>query len=373
MRKKRVLHISTAHRPYDPRIVYKQCPSLAERYEVYCAIPDADASVSADIHFIRLPFFKQVILRLLITCPLIVFKTIWLRPAIIHIYVPEFLPFAYLYRLLGASVVYEVQENLFKKMHLKSFNRGWLLEKPFYWLDHLARKHFFFVLTEHGYLNTYTNLSKPYAVVYNYPLLSFLEPYRRPYRQASDPVEFFYIGWISFERSLDTMLEAFALLKEDYPHFRFHLFGRRLFTQERLESVPAYQTVKDNFIFYDYADQRQAFSYAAKAVAGLALLKPLGDYPESYTTKMFEYMALGLPVITSDFLLYQDVVERHDCGFCLNPYNAILLAEKLRYLIENPAAAEAMGQRGIEAAKTNYNWDIEKRKLINLYEIIEQY
>ena len=51
---------------------------------------------------------------------------------------------------------------------------------------------------------------------------------------------------------------------------------------------------------------------AARATAGLALLKPVGDYPDSYTTKLFEYMALGLPVITSDFPLYRDVVERSD-------------------------------------------------------------
>jgi glycosyltransferase involved in cell wall biosynthesis len=366
----RVLHVSTAHQPQDPRVVFKQCQTLSDQYDVYCAIPRADPTLSPTIHFIRLPYFKRVIWRILITCPYILVRCLLLRPAIVHVYVPEFIPFAFIFQLLGASVIYEVQENLFKKMHLKQFNRGYLLERAFRLFDALARQYYYLIFTEHGYLDTYTKLAKPHAIIYNYPLLSLMEPFRRPYQPDPATPTFFYIGWISFERAFDTLVEGLAQLKQRYPAFMVHLFGRRTFSEADLNRVASFDRVRSHVCFHGYTDQRLAFPYAAHATAGLALLKPVGDYPDSYTTKLFEYMALGLPVITSNFPLYQDVVERHQCGFCISPYDPARLASVMTFLIEHPAEARQMGERGRAAVETMYNWSTEAQKLLMFYSLI---
>ena len=370
MRKPRILHVSTAHQPYDPRVVFKQCQTLTGAYEVICALPRADSAIAPAIRFIRLPYFKRVVWRALITGPYILIRCLWLRPAVVHVYVPEFLPFAFVFQLLGATVIYEVQENLFRKMHLKSFNRGVLLERAFRWFDALARRHFYLIFTEHGYLTTYTDLTRPHAVIYNYPLLAFLEPFRHPYQPDPGQPVFFYIGWLSFERAFDTLIDGLAQLKQIYPAFVMHLFGRRTFGDAELEQLPWFDTVRDNVHFHGYTDQRRAFPYAAHATAGLALLKPVGDYPESYTTKLFEYMALGLPVVTSDFPLYREVVERHQCGFCLSPYDPAQLAATMTYLIEHPTEACVMGERGRRAVEQSYNWTTEAAKLLEFYALI---
>ena len=370
MKKVRVLHVSTAHQPQDPRVVFKQCQTLTESYDVFCALPHADPAVAPNINFIRLPYYRRVIWRVLITCPFILVRCLWLRPQLVHVYVPEFIPFAYVFRFFGAQVIYEVQENLHKKMHLKTINKSYLLEKAFHWFDQLARRHFYLLFTEHGYLDTYTPLTNPYAVIYNYPLISFLEPFQTLYQPSKDQPSFFYIGWLSFERAFDTLVDSLVRLKTTYPNFVVHLFGRRTFTDATLEKLPHFTHVQNNLRFYGYKDQRIALPYAAGATAGLALLKPVGDYPDSYTTKLFEYMALGLPVITSDFSLYRDVVERHNCGFCVSPYDSVQVADALVYLIEHPDEARAMGQRGRKAVEQAYNWNSEAEKLLNFYKLI---
>ncbi|MCX6214038.1 glycosyltransferase family 4 protein [Spirosoma sp.] len=370
MKKIRVLHISTAHPPQDPRVVFKQCQTLASVYEVFCALPHADPAVLPGIRFVGLPYFRRVIWRLLITCPLIVLRCIWLRPRLVHVYSPEFLPFAYVFRLLGAQVIYEVQENLHKKMQLKTSNNGALLRQMFRLFDRLAQRHFFLIFTEHGYLSTYTQLASPHVVVYNYPLLSFLDPFCTPYNPSPETPSFFYIGLLSFDRAVDTLVDSFAKLGITYPRFIVHLFGRRTFTDTNLENLPGYARIRDHLHFYGYTDQRLAFQYARGATAGLALLKPVGDYPESYTTKLFEYMALGLPVITSDFPLYRDIVDRHHCGFCVSPHDPAQLADSLAYLIENPDEARRMGQRGRQAVEQLYNWSTEAGKLLQFYSLV---
>ncbi|AKD53604.1 glycosyltransferase [Spirosoma radiotolerans] len=368
MKKIRVLHVSTAHPAHDPRVVFKQCQTLAATYDVFCALPHADASAAPDIRFIRLPYFQRVGWRVLITCPFILLRGLWLRPRLVHVYVPEFIPFAYVFRLFGARIIYEVQENLHKKLHRKDVNKGYWLEKSFRWFDQLARQHFYFIFTEHGYVSTYSGLAKPHVILYNYPLLSFLKPFQIPYNPSREEPSFFYIGLLSFDRAIDTLVASLAKLKITHPRFIVHLFGRRTFTVDKLEKLTDYDLVRSHLCFYGYTDQRAAFPYAAQATAGLALLKPVGDYPESYTTKLFEYMALGLPVVTSDFPLYRAIVDRHKCGFCVSPYDPVQVADALAYLIEHPDEARSMGQRGQQAVQQLYNWTSEAKKLLQFYE-----
>ena len=368
MKKIRVLLVSTAHPAHDPRIVFKQCPTLADTYEVFCALPHADPTAAPTVRFIPLPYFRRVIWRVLLTGPLVLLRCLWLRPGLVHVSVPEFLPFAYIFRLFGAKIVYEVQENLYRKLHLKTINRGYLLDRAFRYFDRLAQRHFYLIFTEHGYLKTYTDLSKPHEVVYNYPLLPFLEPFCTLYNPNANRPVFFYIGRLSIERSFDTLVEALAQVKETYPYFVAHLFGPCSFTDKELSMFPRFGEVRENLNFYGYTNQRLAFPSAQGSTTGLALLNPVGDYPESYTTKLFEYMALGLPVVTANFSLYQAVIDKHACGFCVPPYDPAAVAQALLYLIHHPAEAQAMGQRGQQAVRQFYNWNTEARKLLSFYE-----
>ena len=54
--------------------------------------------------------------RLLLTHPLALWYFLRFRPHIVHIFVAELLPLAFIFRWLGAEVIYEVQENLYKKI-----------------------------------------------------------------------------------------------------------------------------------------------------------------------------------------------------------------------------------------------------------------
>ncbi|HEV7346757.1 glycosyltransferase [Telluribacter sp.] len=364
-----ILLLSTVHPPTDPRIVYKIAPALARTYQVYCALPHATVSPASEVPvtLIRLPAFSRLLFRLLLCHPVVLWKCLHLRPQVVHIFVPELIPMAFLFRWLGAEVIYEVQENLYKKFSLKRYNNEPLFQQLFRWFDHLARRYFRCVLTEHAYLDEYRHLRYPSTVVHNYVSLPFIDKFKGKTTPVSAPATFYYSGVISMERAFDTLVAALARLKGVYPEFKVHLFGPIQFDWQEAEALPGFAAVRSNLTFYGYTDLRVALPYAQGAVAGIALLKPVGDYPDSYTTKLFEYMALGLPVITSDFPLYRDVVERHRCGFCLAPHDAGAVAQALQWLIEHPDEAAAMGQRGRQAVENEYNWRSEEALLLNLY------
>jgi len=51
----------------------------------------------------------------------------------------------------------------------------------------------------------------------------------------------------------------------------------------------------------------------------------------------------------------------------VDPMNPAAIAEAIRWLLERPAEAKAMGQRGRDAIRRVYNWENEEQKLFELY------
>ncbi|MCF0072552.1 glycosyltransferase family 4 protein [Dyadobacter sp. CY261] len=367
---KRVLLISTVHPATDSRIMYKIAPSLHGHYEVFCALPKLQSVPQPGIHPIGLPHFKRLLPRLLFAHPVALVKCLRLRPDIVHIFVPELIPMAFIFQWLGAEAIYEVQENLFKKFAIKKYNNSLIFKKLFLLFDKLARKKFHCIFTDDAYLEEYHDLAKPFAVVHNYVSLPVIDGFARAAVCGREPV-FFYLGVVSMERCLDTMIHALASLKRRYPSFHLHLFGPVRVSRQELERILGFTDVKDHITFHGYTDQQTALAYATHALAGIALLKPVADYPESFPTKLFEYMALKLPVITSDFPLYRQIVGQPECGFCISPYDPDALCEKLERCIKDESKCIEMGANGRKTAETHYNWVSEEVVLLSFYNNIK--
>lgn len=364
---KRILLLSTVHPATDPRIRYKIAPALEPHYQLFCALPNAlQNNPQQSMMVIGLPFFKHLFWRLLLTHPVVLFKCLHLRPHLVHIFVPELIPVALLFQWLGAKVIYEVQENLYKKFPIKRYNNHVIFRALFAYFDKIARQRFYCIFTEDAYLLEYDRLSKPHAIIHNYASMPTANHIRRG-NNGGRP-QFFYLGVISMERCLDTLVEALSILKKAGHDFHVHMFGPLRISATALKSLEGYAEVCDYMTFYGYTDQQSALEKADDSLAGIALLKPVADYPESYPTKLFEYMAMGLPVITSDFLIYREVVECSDCGFCVSPHDAEAVYLKLAWCIENRSDAWEMGQRGRQIAQERYNWACEEALLLSFYQ-----
>jgi glycosyltransferase involved in cell wall biosynthesis len=83
-------------------------------------------------------------------------------------------------------------------------------------------------------------------------------------------------------------------------------------------------------------------------------------------------MSAGIPVIASDFPLWRQVIENNGCGLLADPTDPLSIARAVEMIIREPDMAEQMGKRGRHAVETNYNWEIEETKLIQLYENLFQ-
>ncbi len=366
-----MLLLSAVHTALDPRIVYKLVPSLLAKYELYLALTMHPATPLKGVTAIRLPGFRLLGLRLLLTYPVILYKCLRLRPGILHFFSPELIPIAFLFRWMGTRVIYEVQENLYKKFAIKTINNALVFRKSFQWLDHQARRHFHLLLTDDAYLQEYQHLKYPPILLHNYASLEFMETHRLTHFPAAGRKAFLYCGVISEERAFDTLLAALVLTGPEVAPFDVHFFGKLPEKLRQTAGLWSGEHREYRLHFHGYRPLPEVVLTGQTCQAGIALLKPVADYPDSYPTKLFDYMAMGLPVVTSDFPLYRELVETNQCGFCVSPNDPAAVARVLTWILQHPDAARDMGAKGKEAVKRQYNWQQEEPRLGRLYKTLE--
>jgi glycosyltransferase involved in cell wall biosynthesis len=103
------------------------------------------------------------------------------------------------------------------------------------------------------------------------------------------------------------------------------------------------------------------------ARCGIVVDHPISNYLDSYSTKMFEYMACGIPVVCSDFPLWERIVGGADCGILVDPLDPSAAAAAIEKLARDPEEARRLGENGRTAVRARFNWEAEFRTLDALY------
>ncbi len=87
-----------------------------------------------------------------------------------------------------------------------------------------------------------------------------------------------------------------------------------------------------------------AWKQAAGAIAGLSLLTPTPAYREAIPSKLWEYMAAGLPIIASDLPAQRSLIEKSNSGVIAT--SAGDAAAAIRQWVDHPEKAAEIGAAG---------------------------
>lgn len=112
----------------------------------------------------------------------------------------------------------------------------------------------------------------------------------------------------------------------------------------------------------------EAIKFQQQASIGLVITLPFGNCVTGLPNRLVESMALGLPVVCSNFPLYQEVAGSTGAGILVDPLRPEQIAEAIEFLVQNPDAARRMGEDGKRAVKERFNWETERVKLLSLYD-----
>jgi len=359
---KKVCHMTSVHPPFDVRIFHKECKTLIKYgYEVtLIAQHDSDRFVDG-VKIRALPRVKDRRRRMLQLPRLALRLALDEDADVYHFHDPELIPVGLALKKHGKKVIYDVHEDVPRQILDKPYlskSTATFISSVFEKFENSAAKKFDFVITpRENVRERLVSMHANVVVVNNYPVLEEMPELPSWDNRANDVA---YIGAISKERGILEMIEAIGMVDST-----LHLAG--IFEQETLreaaERLPGWKKV----VYYGYADRELVKKILGRVRIGLATLHPIPNYVYERPTKLFEYMAAGIPVISSDFPLCREVVEQNHCGICVDPLNPVEIADAIKYLLSHPDESSQMGQNGRHAVMNKYNWEIESQKLLNIY------
>jgi len=365
----KVAHLTSVHPRYDTRIFLKMCTSLAkiENYKISLVVADGNGDeIKNNVRIYDLGKPKNRVNRLLEITKKMYLKAKDLNSDIYHIHDPELIWVGLKLKSKGKKVIFDIHENIslqiLDKEYLNNFLR-FFISKSYRLYEYLNLKKFdYLILAENSYYKYYKFLNKKIEIILNMPDYEFLKQFESSTRNRN---EIFYIGSISINRGIDVISQAISLLKSEIPDILVKLVGP--YDESVIKTIKKYN-IEKNVVLFGRLPLFEGYKHSLYSRIGIAILKPIGNYLYSYSTKIFEYMAIGLPVITSNFKIYKEIVEKNKCGLCVDPLNAKEIAEAIRYILMNPKEAAEMGANGKKAVFEKYNWSVEEIKLLKVYE-----
>ncbi|MEU6665061.1 glycosyltransferase [Streptomyces sp. NPDC046727] len=108
--------------------------------------------------------------------------------------------------------------------------------------------------------------------------------------------------------------------------------------------------------WHGFLPNDRALARLAGALAGLSLLHDQPNYRHSRPTKVVEYMAHGVPVVTTPTPLAAELVERHGCGLVVPYGDPRAAADAVRRLAGDCGLRLRTARLGREAALSELNW-----------------
>ncbi|MED4476081.1 glycosyltransferase [Oceanobacillus caeni] len=362
-----VVHLTTVHHPYDPRIYHKECLSLHRAgFDVTLIAPDTNASsTNKSIKHVSIKKHKSRLVRMFFGTFNAYRKAKKLNADVYHLHDPELIPVGWLLKKKNNIVIYDIHEDYVTSMMQKEYvnkNLRKMFSLMYKIIEKLFIKNFDLCLAEKYYKDLYP---KGYCIL-NYPIIN-QRLLKINHNKLQSSKKLLYTGNVTIERG--ALIHAMLPLIDD--SISVHFIGKcsKNLAEEMMNTVGEKSdsiTIEgiNRFVEKDKIDS----TYVNEDwLAGLAIFPPTEHYMKKELTKFFEYMNVGLPIICSDFPVWKNFVETYKCGIAVNPHNHDEIGQAIEYLSNHPDEARQMGENGKEAIKKKLNWNEEEKKLINWY------
>jgi glycosyltransferase involved in cell wall biosynthesis len=181
------------------------------------------------------------------------------------------------------------------------------------------------------------------------------------------PVILYVVSLSSPSHPLDLLLDAFAEVAAQHPQARLLIVGGGEDYASLRRQVEA-TGLAHRVIMTGRVHPSQIPDYYR---LGDVTVDPVHDDPTARARsplKVFESMASGTPVITSDVGDRREHLGNGQAGLLVSPSSSAALAAGLLNLLGDPELRRAMGNRGRELAE-QYFWDVQVHRFVTVYRL----
>lgn len=256
---------------------------------------------------------------------------------------------------LRTPVVWDVHEDTAAAVTLKPWLPGPLrpvVRWAFARVERFAERRVNVILAEHAYQDRFRDA---HVVVPNVNRVPESVP-------PPDQPRAVYVGSITRARGAEELVEvARAVAAKTDGEVRLLLIGPASADVEPLLRLAVDDGVLD---WPGFLPSGQAMARVDGSLAGLSLLRDEPNYRVSMPTKVVEYMAHGVPVVTTPLPLARDLVESAGSGIVVPFGDAAAAAEAVVALWNDPERRHRLGAAGHAVARERYDWTTQAKAFV---------
>jgi glycosyltransferase involved in cell wall biosynthesis len=172
-----------------------------------------------------------------------------------------------------------------------------------------------------------------------------------------------YVGRLSPEKNLLTLLISFANIEQNDPLIKLVLVGEGIL-QSELKEYASKRGIKDKVIFcgvrYDIGKILSSFDVFV-----------LPSYVEGMSTALLEAMACGLAIICSDIPANRLLVKHNQEALLVNPFNSEELKQAIQLLVNDCSLRLKLGSNA-KAIVSQYHEDVVFPRIMQYYETLSE-
>lgn len=205
------------------------------------------------------------------------------------------------------------------------------------------------------------------TVVSNTPRL---EEFKQSTMKPPDqPFNLLYAGAFGPHRGLETLIKALHQVQEQINHIKLHLAGTGKHAT-LLKKLTDGLGLTDSVHFHGWVTLEKMVELIDQS--DICVVPHLRSEHTDSTIphKLFQYMAMGKPVIVSDCIPLKRIVEDVACGFVYEDGNVDDLAGAIIRL-KDAEVRKKLGIKGRNGVTQRYHWDIDAQRLLNIYNALE--
>lgn len=179
-----------------------------------------------------------------------------------------------------------------------------------------------------------------------------------------------YIGGFDIHRGLESVIKSIPMIIGKVPNFKLVLIGNGI-NYNDLVDLSVELGVEDYVAFEGFQPSSLGASYLFGSDATIIPHLKTGHTDNTIPHKLFQYMLLNKPVLTSNCDPLARIVNETDCGIVFESNNEKDLAAAIIRLHSNSEIAKKMGDNGKQAVEKKYNWETTSVELLNLYKSLK--
>jgi glycosyltransferase involved in cell wall biosynthesis len=175
-----------------------------------------------------------------------------------------------------------------------------------------------------------------------------------------------YHGTIAPHYGVELLVEAAARSAPDVPNLRLEIYGDGDALPTVRSRVEALDLSDRVHVAGHFLPHREVLERVGSASAGVICNLPIELNKAALPTKLFEYAALGVPIVTADLPAIREHFSPQEVRF-FRAASADQLAEALRDVAADPEAAKARASAARRRYE-EYRWPVSARRYVALLE-----